>query len=209
VSRGRKVQRHDCSVTGMQQHGKVENSSMNSLPTKGSESIGATGKTGERETNASNSFKAPQAAEERETNAHCRRETADDLGTRETNVSEDETAASRRDGKPPTSADQERRHGVVTTAECLMAGESADPAQEGATIMDTPQTASPDPGDGAKTGGYRPNAADAFRVGTPASSASGGESTSRSRCSRRQLTQNSPGGQSRPRGITNRHLHAG
>ncbi len=132
---------------------------------------------------------APQAAKGRETNAPCRRETAENVGTRETNVSEEVTAAARRDGKPPTSADQEQRQGVVTAAECLAAGGSPNPAQEGAAYMSTPRTTSPDPGDGAKTGRYRPEAADAFRAGTPASSASGGGSTSHSRSSRRQLTQ--------------------
>jgi hypothetical protein len=147
------------------------------------------------------------------------------MGTRETNVSEEETAAARRDGKPPTSAEQQRRQGVTTAAEHSTAGELPDPAHEGATIMDTPQTASPDPGDGAKAGGYRHNTAGTFRAGTPASQASRGGSTSRNRCSRRQLTQllkegsecfdsrpdpqNSPGGQSRPRGIAKCHLHAG
>jgi hypothetical protein len=50
-------------------------------------------------------------------------------------------------------------------------------------------TTSPNTGDGAKTGECRPNTADAFRAGTPAGPASGGGSTSCSRCSRRQLTQ--------------------
>jgi hypothetical protein len=182
------VQRHACSVIGMQQYGKMESNSASAPLAKGSGSVGAAGKTGERETNASNSFKAPQAAKERETNAPCRRETAESVGTRETNVSEEETAVARRDGKPLTSADQERRQGFVTTTECLAAGESPNPTQEGATIMGTPRTTSPNPGDGAKTGEC-PNMADAFRAGTPSSPASGGGSTSCSRCSRRQLTQ--------------------
>jgi hypothetical protein len=117
---------------------------------------GAAGKSGERETNASNSFKAPQAAEERETNAPCQRETAQDMGTRETNVSEEETVAARREGKPPTSAEQRQRQGVTTAAEHLAAGESPNPAHEGATIMDTLQTTSPDPGDGRRLEGIGP-----------------------------------------------------
>ncbi len=104
-------------------------------------------------------------------------------------MSEEETAVARRDGKPPTSADQERRKGVMTTTECPAAGESPNLAQEGATIMGTPRTTSPDPVDGANTGGFRPDTADAFRAGTPATPASGGGSTSRSRCSLHQLTQ--------------------
>jgi hypothetical protein len=55
--------------------------------------------------------------------------------------------------------------------------------------MDTPRTTSPNPGDGAKTGGCRPGTADAIRARTLAGSASGGGSTSRSRRSRRQLIQ--------------------
>jgi hypothetical protein len=189
VSRGRKAQRHACSMIGTKQYGKTESNIMNASPAKRTESVEAAGKTGEQETNASNSFKAPQAAEEQETNAPCWREMVENVGTRETNVSEEETAVARRDGKPPTSTDQERRQGVVMTDECLAAGESANPAQEGATVMGTLRTTSPDPGDGGKTGGYQPNTADAFRAGTPVSLASGGGSTSRSRCSRRQLTQ--------------------
>jgi hypothetical protein len=60
------------------------------------------------------------------------------MGTRETNVSEEETAVARRDGRPPTSVDQQRRQGVVTTAKCLATGKSPNLAQEGATIMGTP-----------------------------------------------------------------------
>jgi hypothetical protein len=111
------------------------------------------------------------------------------MGIREANVWKEETAVARRDGRPPTSMGQERWQGVVTTAEYLAAGESPDSTQEGAITMDTPQTTSPNPGDGAKTGGCRPTTTDTIRAGTPAGSASGGGSTSRSRCSRRQLTQ--------------------
>jgi hypothetical protein len=189
VSLGRKVQRHACSVIGTRQYRRMESSSASASLAKGSGCVEAAGKAEERETNASNLFKAPQAAEERETNAPCRRETAENRGTRETNVSEEETAVARRDGKPLTSAGQERRQGVLTAAEYLAAGESPNPTQEGATATDTPRTTSPNPGDGAKTGECRPGTADALRAGTPAGSASGGRSTSRSRCSRRQLTQ--------------------
>ena len=77
----------------------------------------------------------------------------------------------------------------MTTAEYLAARESPNPTQEGATIMGTPRTTSPNSGDGAKTGECRPNISDAFRAGTPASQASKGGSTRCSRCSRRQLTQ--------------------
>jgi len=149
-------------VIGTQHYGRMESHSANAPLAKGSVAVEAAGKSGEWETNASNLFEVPQAAEERETNAPCRRETAKNMGTWETNVSEEENVAPRRDGKPPTSAEQRRWQGVTTAAEHLTAGELPDPAHEGATIMDTPQTTSPDPGDGAKTGGYRPNTADTF-----------------------------------------------
>ncbi len=183
------MQRHACSVIGTRQYRRMEGSCASAPMAKGSGNFEAAGKAEERETNASNLFKAPQAAEERETNAHCQRETAEDMGTWETNVSEGETAIVRRDGKPLASAGHERGQGVVTAAEYLAAGELPNPTQEGAITMDTPRTTSPNPGDGAKTGECRPGTADAFRAGTPAGSASGGGSTSRSRCSRRQLTQ--------------------
>ncbi len=138
----------------------MESNNADAPSANGSMGIEAAGKAGERETNTSNLFKAPQAAEERETNAPCQGETAENTGTRETNVSEKDTA--RGDGRPPTIAEQRRRQGVATTAEYAAAGELPDPAQKEATIMDTPQTTSLDPGDGAKTGECRPNISDAF-----------------------------------------------
>jgi hypothetical protein len=87
VSRGRKKQRHACSVTGTQQYRRMESNSVNAPSANGLTGVEAAGKAGERETNAPNLFKAPQAAEERETNAPCQRETAENTGTRETNVS--------------------------------------------------------------------------------------------------------------------------
>ncbi len=73
------MQRHACSVIGTQQYRRMESNSASAPLAKGSRGVG---KTGERETNASSLFKAPQAAEERETNAPCRRETAENVGTR-------------------------------------------------------------------------------------------------------------------------------
>ncbi len=140
------------------------------------------GKTGEWETNAPSLFKAPQAAEERETNAPCPRETAKNTGTRETNVSEKDAAAVRRDGGPLTIAGQQLRQEVTA------ASKPPNQVQKEAAIAAVPQTAGPDPGDGAKTGGCRPNITDVSQAGTPASQASRGGSASR-RCLRRQLTQ--------------------
>ncbi len=167
----------------------MESNSANAPSANGSTDVEAAGKAGERETNASNLFEAPQAAEEWETNAHCQGETAENTGTRETNVSEKDTAAAGGDGRPPTIAEQRRRQGVATAAEYTAAGELPDSAQKGATITDTPQTTSLDPGNGAKTGECRPNITDTPPAGTPASQVSRGGSTSRSRCLRRQLAQ--------------------
>jgi hypothetical protein len=161
----------------------MENNSTNVLKGKESMDIVTAGKTRERETNAPDQFKAPQAAEERETNAPCQRETAKNMGTRETNVSEKEAAVVRRDGDPPTIADQQLRQ------EDSVASRPPSQAQKGAATEAAPQTAGPDPGEGAETGGCRPNIIDISRAGTPASQASRGGSASRRRCLRRQLTQ--------------------
>ncbi len=183
------MKRHACSVIGTRQYRRMESSCASAPLAKGPGNIEAAGKAGERETNASNLSKAPQAAKERETNASCRRETAEDVGTREANVSEEKGAAARRGEGPLTSADQERRQEVMTAAKYLAAGELSTPTQGEAVTMDTLQATCPNPGDGAKTGGCRSGMTDAVRAGTPAGSASGGGTTCRSRCSRRQLTQ--------------------
>jgi hypothetical protein len=161
----------------------MESNSANVQLAKGSTGVEATGKAGEWETNAPNLFKAPQAAEERETNAPCPRETAENAGTRETNMSEKDTAAARRDGSPLAIAEQQQQQEVVAV------NRLPNQAHKEADIAAIPQTASSDPGDGAKTGGCRPNITDASRAGTPASQASRGGSASRRRCLRRQLTQ--------------------
>ncbi len=161
----------------------MESNSADVPPTKGSTDVEAAGKTREQETNAPNLFKAPRAAEERETNAPWLRETAKNTGTRETNVSEKEAAAVRRDGGPLTIAEQQLRQ------EASAASKPPNQIQEEAAIMAVPQTAGPDPGDGAKTRGCQPNIPDTSRAGTPVSQASRGGSASRRRCMRRQLTQ--------------------
>jgi hypothetical protein len=161
----------------------MENNSANVPLTKGSTGIEAAGKTRERETNAPNLFKAPQAAEERETNAPCPRETAENAGTQETNVSEKDAAAARRDGGPLAIAEQQQRQEMAAVSK------PPNEAQEEAAITAVPQTAAPDPGDGAKAGGCRPDKTDASRAETPASQASRCGSASRRRCLRCQLTQ--------------------
>ncbi len=107
------MKRHACSVTGTQQYRRMESNSANVPSTKGLTGVEAAGKTGERETNAPKLFKAPQAAEERENNAPCPRETAKNTGTRETNVSEEDTATVRRDGGPLAIAEQQQRQEVA------------------------------------------------------------------------------------------------
>jgi hypothetical protein len=160
----------------------MENSSTNILKAKGSMDVETTGKTGERETNAPDLFKAPRAAEEREANAPCQRETAKNTGTREANVSEKEAAAVRRDRGPLTIADQQLRQ------EDSEASGPPSQAQREAAAAAAPQTAAPDPGEGAKIGGCRLNLVDVSRAGTPASQTSRGGSASRRRCLRHQLT---------------------
>ena len=132
----------------------MESNSANVPLTKGLTGVEAAGKVGERETNAPNLFKAPQAAEERETNAPCPRETAENTGTRETNVSEKDAAAARRDGSPLAIAEQQQWQ------ERAAVNKPPNQVQKEAAIAAIPQTASPDPGDGAKTGGCRPNIPD-------------------------------------------------
>ncbi len=161
----------------------MENNSANILKDKESTDIEAAGKTRERETNAPDQFKAPQAAEEREANASCQRETAKNMGTRETNVSEKEATAVRRDGGLLTIANQQLRQ------EDSGASRPSSQAQRRTATETAPHTADQDPGEGAKTGGCRPNIIDISRAGTPASQASWNGSASRRRCLRRQLTQ--------------------
>ncbi len=170
-------------MIGTQQYRRMENNSANTLKDKESTGIEAAGRTRERETNAPDQFKAPRAAEEREANAPCQRETAKNMGTRETNVSEKEAAAVRRDGGPLNIADQQLRQ------EDSGASRPSSQAQKRAATETAPHTADPDPGEGAKTGGCRPNIIDISRAGTPASQASRSGSASRRRCLRRQLTQ--------------------
>ncbi len=168
---------------GTQQYGRMESNSANVHLAKGSTGVEAAGKTGERETNAPNLFKAPQAAEEQETSAPCPREIAKDTGTQETNVSEKDATAARRDESQMAIAEQQQRQEVAAVSK------PPNQVQKEAAITAVPQTVSPDPGDGAKTGGCRPNITDTSWAGTPASQASRGGSASRRRCLCRQLTQ--------------------
>ncbi len=132
----------------------MESNSTNVLKTKGSTDIETARKTRERETNAPDLFKTPQAAEEREANAPCLRETAKNTGTGETNMSEKEAAAVRRDESPLTIADQQLRQ-----KDSAASGPPSQAQREAAAAV-VPQTAGPDPGDGAKTGDYRANMVD-------------------------------------------------
>ncbi len=145
------------------QYRKMENDSTNILKNEELRDIVA---AGERETNAPNQFEAPRAGGERETNVSCQRKTAENAGTREANVSEKEAAAVRRDGGPLTIADQQRWR------KDLAASRLPSRTQEGAGAEAALRTAGPDPGEGAKTGGCRPNIIDISRAGTPASQAS-------------------------------------
>ncbi len=129
-------------MTGTQQYRRMKSNSANVPSTKGSTGVEAAGKAGEWETDASNLFKAPQADEEWETNAPCPRETAENAGTRETNVLEKDTATTRRGGGPPAIAEQQQRQEVAAV------NKPPNQVMKEAAITAIPQTASPDPGGG-------------------------------------------------------------
>ncbi len=117
MSRGRKEQRHACSVIGTQQYGRMEDSSMSASRTKRAERVVASEKAEERETNASGQLTAPEAAGRRETKEPCPMETAKGRGARETNVPEERSAAVRRDGEPLVNAAKRRRQREAVTDE--------------------------------------------------------------------------------------------
>ncbi len=73
------------------------------------------GGPGERETNAFSQLMAPEATGRRETKEPCRMETAESTGARETTVSEERSAAVRRDREPLTSAAKRRRQTETET----------------------------------------------------------------------------------------------
>jgi hypothetical protein len=133
----------------------MESSCASAPPAREPENIKAAGKARERETYASDPLEAPQAAEGQETNAPCRREMAESRGTRETNVSEKEAAAARRDGEPLTSVAQEQRQEETADAEYQAAGESSSLSQERTAAKDVPHQVCPDPGAGDKSRGGR------------------------------------------------------
>jgi hypothetical protein len=127
VSRGRKVQRHACSVIGTQQYREMESSCASAPPARGSENIEAAGRARERETNASDPLTVPKARKGRETNVPCPRET-ESMGAREINVPEKETAAVRRDGEPLASAAMKRwQEGAAADRHQAAGGELLDP----------------------------------------------------------------------------------
>jgi hypothetical protein len=170
-------------VVGTQQFKEMENDSVN-IP-KGEEpmDIVAAGERGEREVNASSQLMAPRAVEERETNVTCQGKVAESTGAQDIDVPEEETAAVRRDKGPLTIANQQLRKGDPA------ASRPPGHKQKEAVAEAAPRAAGQDPGEGAKSGGCRPNIIDISRAGTPASQASRGGSASRRRCLRRQLTQ--------------------
>ena len=69
-------------------------------------------------------------------------------------MSEKDTAAARRDEGPPAIAEQQQRQEVAAV------NKPPNRVQKEAAVTAIPQTASPDPGDGEKTGGCRPNIPD-------------------------------------------------
>jgi hypothetical protein len=141
----------------MRQYRRMESNCASAPPARDPENIEAAGKARERETNTSDLLEAPQAAEGRETNAPCGRGMAKSMGTRETSVSEKETATARRDEEPLTSAAQEQRQEETAAAEHQAAGESSSPSQERMVAKNVPHQECLDPGAGDKVeeGGYR------------------------------------------------------
>jgi hypothetical protein len=93
-------------------------------------------------------IEAAKKARERETNAPCWKKTAENTWTRETNMSERKTAATRRDGEPLTSAAQEQRQEETVAAEHQAAGESSSPSQERTVAKDVRHQVCSDPGAG-------------------------------------------------------------
>jgi hypothetical protein len=149
------------------------------------ENIGAVGKAEKRETNASDLFKAPQAAVGRETNTPCRKETAENMGTQETNVSEKEIAAARRGGEPQTSAVQPRWQEAAIAAEHQAAGESPSPS----LAKDILRPVCQDSGAGGKMeeDRDRSDTAETIRAETPPTNPATGDRTTCTNCLRRQL----------------------
>ncbi len=105
---------------------------MNASPTKRAERVVAAEKAGERETNASRQLTAPEAAGRWETKEPCPMETAKSLGARETNVTEERSAAVRRDGEPLANAAKRRRQReAVTDKQQVATGEQpSSPVRE-------------------------------------------------------------------------------
>jgi hypothetical protein len=138
VSRGRKEQRHACSVIGTQQYRGMENSSMNASLANGMERVVAAKKAGERETNASGQLTVPEAAGRQETKEPCPMETAKSTGARETNVPEERSAAVRRDGEPQANAAKRRRQREAATDEQQVAPGEQSSSPVGEELEDVP-----------------------------------------------------------------------
>jgi hypothetical protein len=87
----------------------MESSCASAPPAREPENIEAAGKARERETNTLRSVRGTSGSQWAGNQRTLPRGDSRECGTRETNVSEKETAAVRRDGEPLTSAVQERR----------------------------------------------------------------------------------------------------
>jgi hypothetical protein len=98
VSRGRKVERHACTLIRTCSKGEMESSCASALPVRELENI-----------EAFHPLAAPEIARKRETNTPCPKGIAKSMGARETNMPKERSAAVRRDGEPLTSAAKKRR----------------------------------------------------------------------------------------------------
>jgi hypothetical protein len=172
------VQRHACSVTGTQQYRRMESNSANVRRPMGRQASRLPGKPGSG----------------KPTLPTCSRHLRQPRSGKPTHPARGRPPRTRRHRKPtcrrrilPLRGETE----IGRPSRNSNGGRKSRPnqVQKEAAITDTPKITGMDPGDGAKTGGCRPNIPDASRAGTPASQASRGGSASRKRCLRRQLTQ--------------------
>jgi hypothetical protein len=170
VSSGRKVQRHACSVIGTRQYRRMESSSASASLAKGSEGVGAAGKAGERETNASEPLAAPEAAVRQETKEPCSMDTAKSMGARETNMPEERSPVVRRDGGPLANAAKRRRQKEAATDEQQAAAGERPPSPVREELRAAPPS-DEDPAD------WLQGAADADQRQSAAAEASRGEAT--------------------------------
>jgi hypothetical protein len=194
VSRGWKVKRHACSVIGTRQYRRMESSCASAPLAREPENIRAAGKARSMKPTL---LTCSKHLRQLRGGKLSRKEMAENMGTRETNVSEKEIAAARRGGEPQTSAVQPRRQEAAIAAEHQAAGESSSPSQEGTVAKDILRPVCQDSGAGGKMeeDRDRSDTAETIRAETPPTNpATGDRTTCRTNCLRRQLIRLLKGG---------------